>query len=151
MKSPTPKLPKKTPSIKKTSKSKASGSTGKGGLSGDQLFSLASTSVESFKSLIDYQKEKEVTKRTIIEGQKQIHLAEKEVVKAEIEFNKEIAKLTNDERANLRNHEQVMKKLDLEEKNIDSGIERKDRLMKMFEANEITAEEFAMLLSIDME
>lgn len=107
--------------------------------------------MESFKSLIDYKKEKEVTKRTIIEGQKQIHLAEKEVVKAEIEFNKEIAKLTNDERANLRNHEQVMKKLDLEEKNIDSGIERKDRLMKMFEANEITAEEFAMLLSIDME
>ncbi|CAI1210317.1 hypothetical protein [Serratia fonticola] len=143
MKSPIPKaVAKKNLSGSKKATSKKT----PGALNASDMISLAGTSFESFNSFMDYQKEKETTKRAQIEGQRDIILGEQELQKAEMNYNTRMKELSNEDNSNNDSHEQAMTKLRLAEVEADKGRSLQDRVLSQLEAKVITAEEAAILL-----
>lgn len=140
MKAPS-KSPAKKPTTKKTNSPKNASS-----LSFSQAMELTNTSVEAFKSYADYKRETEVTKRTQIEGQKEIILGEQNLEKARIENNVRLVELDRENEKSLHNHEQAMKSLLLAEREVDRKGSLQDRVMRQLENEKITAEQAALLL-----
>lgn len=140
MKAPTKSVPKKTAPKKTAGKSDA------GGLSVNQALQLAGSSVEGLKAYVDYKKEKEVTKRSLIEGERDIRLSEHEVTKAHLlddqhkrSHDERLVELNNEDKSSLRLHEQTMTQL-------ESKGDLESRVLKQLELKQITAEEAALLL-----
>ncbi|MEQ9725950.1 hypothetical protein ABRP29_09995 [Pseudomonas sp. WHRI 8822A] len=138
MKAPTKPAPKKTAPKKDTGKID--------GLSVNQALQLAGSSVEGLKAYVDYKKEKEVTKRALIDGERAIRLSEHELTKAHLlddqnrrSHDARLVELDNQDKGGQRQHEQAMKKL-------QTDADRENRIIQQLEAQQITAEEAAILL-----
>lgn len=140
MKPPVKSKPKKTVPKKTPSKSEA------GGFSVNQALQLANSSVEGLKAYMDYEKEKEVTKRVLIEGERDIRLSEHELTKAHLQDDQHrrshdarLVELGNQDMDSQRQHERAMTQLQ-NKADLDS------RVLKQLESKQITAEEAALLL-----
>lgn len=140
MKPPAKSTPKKTVSKKTTSKSDA------GGLSVNQALQLAGSSVEGLKAYVDYKKEREVTKRALITGERDIRLSEHELTKAHLlddqhsrSHDARLVELDNQDKGSLRQHEQTMTQL-------QNKADLESRVLKQLESKQITADEAALLL-----
>ena len=117
-----------------------------GGFNVGHATNLVNTSVDAFKAFVDLKKEEEVTRRVIIQGQKEIHLGEQALEKARMDQSVRFDELDKQDKEGMRNHEHAMKTLDLQEQKLESKGDFQDRVLKQFEAKEITAEEAAHLL-----
>lgn len=140
MKAPTKTTSKKTAPKKDTGKNKSDG------VSVNQALQLAGSSVEGLKAYLGYKKETEITKRAVIDGQRAIHLGEQELAKAHLvdDQNKRahearLVELDSADKGSQRQHEQAMTKL-------QTDADRENRILKQLEAQQITAEEAAILL-----
>lgn len=140
MKPPVKTTPKKTVPKKAPSKSDA------GGFSVNQALQLAGSSVEGLKAYVDYKKEKEVTKRALIEGERDIRLSEHELTKAHLlddqhsrTHDARLVELGNQDLDSQRQHERAMTQL-------QSKAALESRVLKQLESKQITAEEAALLL-----
>lgn len=140
MKPPVKTVPKKTVPKKAPSKSDA------GGFSVNQALQLAGSSVEGLKAYVDYKKEKEVTKRALIEGERDIRLSEHELTKAHLlddqhsrTHDARLVELGNQDLDSQRQHERGMTQL-------QSKADLESRVLKQLESKQITAEEAALLL-----
>lgn len=140
MKAPAKSTAKKPTTKKNTSKSDA------GGLTVNQALQLAGSSVEGLKAFVGYKKEKEVTKRALINGERAIRLSEHELTKAHLlddqhgrSHEARLIELDNEDKGSLRQHEHAMTILE-NKSNLES------RVLKQLELNQITAEEAALLL-----
>jgi len=140
MKAPTKSAPKKAAPKKTTGKSDT------GGFSFNQALQLAGSSVEGLKAYVDYKTEKEVTKRALIEGERDIRLSEHELTKAHLlddqhrrSHDARLVELGNQDKDSQRQHEQAMTKL-------QSKASLESRVLEQLESKQITAEEAALLL-----
>lgn len=140
MKAPAKSTPKKPTTKKNTSKSDA------GGLSVNQALQLAGSSVEGLKAFVEYKKEKEVTKRALIDGERAVRLGEHELTKAHLlddqhsrSHESRLIELDNEDKVSLRQHEHAMTILE-NKSNLESQV------LKQLELKQITAEEAALLL-----
>ena len=140
MKPPVKTTPKKTVPKKAPSKSDA------GGFSVNQALQLAGSSVEGLKAYVDYKKEKEVTKRALIEGERDIRLSEHELTKAHLlddqhsrTHDARLVELGNQDLDSQRQHERAMTQL-------QSKAALESRVLTQLESKQITAEEAALLL-----
>jgi hypothetical protein len=144
---PKPTLPKQTGTQKTT------GKNAEAGFNFGQAMMLASTSVEAFKSYSDLQKEKEVTRRTHMEAQKEIELGEMRLREAEMEHANRRIELDNADKDSERRHEQEMRGLeedrgkrnDLKDQ-VDRKLDQADHILDLLEAGKISGEEAAVLL-----
>lgn len=141
MKAPTTTSPK-TSAPKKSPPKKGDD----GGFKLSQAVDLANTSVDALKAYAGYKKEVEITTRSKIEGQKAVILSEHGLKKAHLEHTARMVELDNQDKNSMRNHEQVMTSLSQEDHKLDSKDNLHDRVLKLLEAKEITAEEAALLL-----
>ncbi|QXI09174.1 hypothetical protein [Pseudomonas zeae] len=142
MKAPRkPSPPKPTPG-----KSAPKKGGGGGGFNVNQAMQMANTSIDAFKSFVDYKKEEEVTKRTVIEGQRQILLGEQQLKEAELEDDQHkrdhwarMQELSNQSR-------EADQQYDIAMTTLETKADREDRVLKQLESGKITAEDAAMLL-----
>jgi len=140
MKPPVKSTLKKTVPKQTPSKSNA------GGFSVNQALQLADRSVEGLKAYADYKKEKEVTKRALIEGERDIRLSEHEVTKAHLlddqhsrSHEARLVELGNQDMDSQRQHERALTQL-------QNKADLESRVLKQLESKQITAEEAALLL-----
>ena len=140
MKPPVKSTPKKTVPKQTPSKSNA------GGFSVNQALQLADRSVEGLKAYADYKKEKEVTKRALIEGERDIRLSEHEVTKVHLlddqhsrSHEARLVELGNQDMDSQRQHERALTQL-------QNKADLESRVLKQLESKQITAEEAALLL-----
>lgn len=140
MKEPT-KTPAKKPSVKKPAAKKNDS-----GFKFGQAMELANTSVDAMKSFADYKKEVEVTKRALIDGQKEITLGEQNLEIARMTHSSRLVELGNADRDSERSHDEVMTKLARKNRELDMKETLQDRVLRQLEAKELTAEEAALLL-----
>ena len=154
MKTPTKSVPKKTATKKtatkesatKESATKETAGKSDARLSVNQALQLAGSSVEGLKAYVDYKKEKEETKRSLIEGERDIRLSEHELHKANLQddqhkrsHDERLVELDNGDKNSLRLHEQTMTQL-------ERKADLESRVLKQLELKQITAEEAALLL-----
>ena len=141
MREPT-KFPTKRPTTKKPAPKSQQGA----GFTVGQALELANTSVGTMKAFTEYKKEVEVTKRAVIEGQKAITLGEQELEKARMEHVARLSELGNADRSDLRHHEAVMTDLSHKNHELEAKASLQERVLTQLEAQQITAEEAALLL-----
>lgn len=136
----------KSPTHRPTPKNPAPKSPQNTGFTTDQALQLASTSVDAIKAYSEYQKEAEVTKRALIEGQKSIIQGEQELEKARMEHAVRLNELDNADSSDIRRHETVMKKLFHKGRKLDTKASLQEQVLALLAAQKITAEEAAILL-----
>lgn len=141
------RTPSKLPTVKKPAPKKPKSSQNDGaGFSMGQAMELAQTSVGAMKAFTEYKKEVEVTKRAVIEGQKAITLGEQELQKARMTLVERLNELENDDRSDRRSHEATMTELSQKARGLDNKASFQERVLTQLEAQQITAEEAALLL-----
>lgn len=141
-KSPVKKPTAKKPAPNNPQRTQKAGS----GFTVSQALELASTSVDTMKAYAEYKKEVEVTKRAVIEGQKAIILGEQELEKARMTHIARLNELDCADRTDLRSHEEAMTELFHKERELDTKASLQERVLAQLEAQQITAEEAALLL-----
>ncbi|NIF85506.1 hypothetical protein F3J24_18560 [Comamonas sp. Tr-654] len=141
-KSPAKKSTAKKPTRDNPQRTQKVGS----GFTVGQALELANTSVDTMKAYTEYKKEVEVTKRALIEGQKAITLGEQELEKARLTHIARLNELDNADRSDLRSHEEAMAELSHKERKLDTNASLQERVLAQLEAQQITAEEAALLL-----
>jgi hypothetical protein len=137
---PKSTLPKQTGTQKTTDKN------AEPGFNFGQAMALADTSVEAFTSYTDLQKEKEVTRRTHMEAQKEIELGEMRLREAEMEHANRRIELDNADKDSTRRHEQAMTGLEIERVKLEDRKNRADRILDQLESGRVSGEEAAVLL-----
>ena len=140
------KEPTKSPTKRPTAKKPAPKNQQSAGFTVGQALELASTSVDTMKAFSEYKKEVEVTKRAVIEGQKAIMLGEQELEKARMEHAARLNELDNADSSDLRRHEAVMTELSHKDRELDTKVSLQEQVLAQLAAQQITAEEAALLL-----
>lgn len=147
------KAPKKPTETKPmTKKQDSTGSTASSGKSSssfgfDQAMQLANTSVDALKSFTDYKKEQEITRRTQIEGQKDIILSEHRLEEADKKHQEKLIELSNASKESDLRHIENMEALRRDHRNLDITERRQDRVLDQLESGSISAEQAVHLLN----
>lgn len=118
------------------------------GFTVNHALDLANTSVDALKAYSEYKKETEVTKRALIEGEKDIRLGEQELDKERMKNIARLKELDNADQSGLLKHEETMEALRLQEKNLDSKIAHREFVQAQVDEGKITPEQAVSLLRI---
>ncbi len=132
-----------TPANKDTSDIKGNK---KSNLPFDHFMEIGKNSAQVAKAYTDLLREKEITQRAIIEGQKEIFLGEQKLTEAELKHDERMTELGNEDRNSERQHEVAMRTLSGEEEKENTYKNLQDRVLKQLEAKEISAADATELL-----
>ena len=113
----------------------------------ENFMTLAESSADVAKSVMDYAKEKEVTNQVREKSATEIKLGEQELQKATLKHQEEMEKLKIQEMANSESHEQEMIRLSQEAQKLDLTKEVQLALIKQLEETEnLSDEKFSQIL-----
>lgn len=111
------------------------------------ILQFATSSVDAYRSYADMKKEEEITKRVIIEGQKDIILGEQSLEKARMEHSQRIVELSNLDTDSQHKHEQIMTDLELRGEENRGRREERKRILDKLSEGKITGEIAAEMLT----